>query len=76
MANTLNINKFQLPEQKLRILDSFIMMKPLFILTTQIMVNQKGVNIRHPSKGRPSRDLDLGRLKSIGPRQMRWYDFL
>ena len=39
------------------------------------MVNQKGVEIGHPSKGRPGRDPDLGRLKSIGPRQMRWDDF-
>ena len=39
------------------------------------MVNQKGVDIGHPSKGRPGRDPDLGRLKFIGPRQMRWDDF-
>ena len=39
------------------------------------MVNKKGVNIGHPSKDRPGRDPDLCRLKSIGPRQMRWDDF-
>ena len=39
------------------------------------MVNQKGVNIGHPSNGRPGRDPDLGQLKSMGPRQMRWDDF-
>ena len=36
------------------------------------MVSQIGVDCEHPSKGRPGRDPDLDRLKSIGPRQMRW----
>ena len=39
------------------------------------MVDQKGVDIGHPSKGRSGRDPDLSRLESIGPRQMKWDDF-
>ena len=39
------------------------------------MVNQKGVNIGHPSKDRPGREPDLGRLKSVGSRQIRWEEF-
>ena len=40
------------------------------VTTTQIMVSQKGVDIRHSSKGRPGRDPDINRWKSIGPRQL------
>ena len=39
------------------------------------MVSQMGVDFGHPPKGRPSRDPDLDRLKSIGPKQRRWDDF-